>query len=429
MAITINNLITLGDYFRRSDETGTANITAAKKLEAVALACEDIQGQALFRFTQRVQRFDYLDGESDYVMADNATNYESSIRIPDFRAIKDLRLSTSHTDDFDYIDPDDFAIIYGSNQTDKVYTVEYRDGAPVLRINQADIGSKTTIHSANDHDANGTWTADTTNSDATNVGTDTIVYVNNSGSVSFDADVSQSANNRVTIYNSDFTAVDLSTYRSTGIIRMWLYIPEVTDDTSQYVTSVELRWGSSDSAYWSQTVARPANQAIFTDRWNLLEFNWRDATETGTVDETAIDYLLVTVNYSASQADDVGFRINDIRIYNPKEMKLVYFSSFTVGSSTSVGVLFKPRATVTTEQILAPDQYKNLYAFCYNYYLMLMEKGPDAPETDKWLAKYKGRYDERTKKWVGGELQRCIREQGERIKIKQTKMRPQISWD
>ena len=428
MSTNISSIQTLGDYFRRSDETGTPNITAAKKLEAAALACEDIQGQALFRFTQRVQRFDYLDGESDYVMSDNATNYEASVRIPDFRAIKDLRLSVGHDNDFDYIDPDQFSIIYGAGKTDKVYTVEHRDGSPVLRVNQADIGSKTTIHEAADHDEDGTWTADTTNSDATNVGTDTIAYVNHSGSVKFDVDVSQSGNDKATIYNSDMTAVDLSDYQNTGIIRMWLYIPEVTDDTSQYVTSVEFRWGSSDSAYWSQTVAQPANQRNFTDRWNLLEFNWRDATETGTVDETAIDYLLVTVNYSANQADDIGFRINDIRIYNPKEMKLVYFSSFTVRSNAGVGV-WMSRATSTSDLILAPDQYKNLYAFAYNYYLCLFEKGPESPEADKWLLKFKGKYDERKHRWVGGEIERCVREQGERLKMKETKLRPQVLWD
>ena len=427
MATTTNQLITLGDYLRRSDEAGTPNINAAKKLEAVALACEDVQNQALFRFTQRVQRFDYLDGESDYVMADNATNYEASVRIPDFRAIKDLRLSTDHDDDFDFIDPDDFAIIYGSGKTDKVYTVEHRDGSPVLRVNQPDIGAKTTIHEANDHDANGTWTADTTNSDATNVGTDTIVFVK-TGSVKFDADVSQSANNYASISVTDFTDVDLSAYQNTGIIRMWFYIPEVTDDTSQYVTSVVLRWGNDTSNYWSQTVAQPANQAVFTDRWNLLEFNWRDAAETGTVTETAIDYLDFRVNYSASQGDDVGFRINDIRIYNPKEMKVVYFSSFTARSSASTGV-WLPRVASTSDEILAPDRYKNLYAYAYNYWLMLMEKGPIDPETERWLKAYKGTYDARTHKWRGGALEEMTRELGERIKLKQTKMKPQISWN
>ena len=429
MAVLISDLQTLGDQLRRTDEAGTPNITAAKKLEAVALAVEDIHNQALFRFTQRVQRFDFLDGQSDYVMADNATNYEAAVRIPDFRAVKDLRMSDEHDDDFDYIDPNQFSLIFGKAQTDKVYTVEWRSGVPVLRVNRSDIGASTIVHLANDHDANGTWAVDSTNSDAINIGTDTIVYKANSGSIKFEADVSQSSNNRVTISVSDMTAVDLSGYQGTGIIRFWLYVPEVTDDTSIYVESVEFRWGSSSSNYWSQTVSRPANSGKFQDRWNLVEFNWRDATETGTVTETAINYLLVTVNYGSAQGDDTGFRINDIKIYNPKEMKLVYFSSNTIGSNTGVGVVFVPRATATTQQILAPDRYKNLYAFAYNYYIGLMSGGPDDKETLYWEQKYKGTYNPRTKKWVGGELEKMVREMGERIKIKQTKLRPQLSWD
>lgn len=423
---TIANIQTAGDYFRRSDEQGTPLITAAKKLEAAALAVEDIHNQALFRFTQRIERFDYLKEESDYVMSDNATNFEASVRIPDFRAIKDLRLSSNHADDFDFVDPNQFAVDLGSGSLVKEYTTEYRDGAPILRINQSSIGTKTDIHNANDHDANGTWAVDSTNSDATNIATDTVIYVNQGGSIRFDADVSQSANNRVTISVSDMTSVDLSAYQTTGIIRMWVYIPDVTDDTSLYVTSVELRWGSSASAYWSLTRARPVNSAIFQDRWNLMEFAWKDATETGSVTETAINYLLVTINYSASQADAVGFRINDIRIYNPTEMKVIYFSSFTAQTSGNVWI---PRVTATTDLILAPDSYKDCYVFAYNYYILSMTKKANDPEIDYWLRRYKGQYDVRKAKWVGGELERLIREQGERLKLPTRKLRPQLSFN
>src|SRR3990167_6929097 len=107
MPVTVANIQTAADYFRRTTET--ADFTAAKSLEAAALAIEDVHSQALFRFTQRVQRFDFLDGHSDYVIADNATNFEASVRAPDFRAIKDLRLSQDHDDDFDFVDPNYFA--------------------------------------------------------------------------------------------------------------------------------------------------------------------------------------------------------------------------------------------------------------------------------------------------------------------------------
>src|SRR3990167_383085 len=111
MSVTVANIQTAADYFRRTTET--ADFTAAKSLEAAALAIEDVHSQALFRFTQRVQRFDFLDGHSDYVIADNATNFEASVRAPDFRAIKDLRLSQSHDDDFDFVDPNYFALRFG----------------------------------------------------------------------------------------------------------------------------------------------------------------------------------------------------------------------------------------------------------------------------------------------------------------------------
>lgn len=424
MSILVSDIQASGNMFRRSTETN--DFTAAKSLEAAALAIEDVHSQALFRFTQRIQRFDFLDGHSDYVISDNATNFEASVRAPDFRAIKDVRNSDSHDDDFDFVDPNYFAVTYGSNKTDKIYAVEVRDGANILKVNQADRGSSTTVHSAVDHDADGTWTADTTNSDALNVSTDSIVYKSGGGSVKFDVDVSQSANNKATIYNSDMTAIDLSAYQGTGVIRFWAYFPEFTDDTSQYISSVEFRWGNDSSNYWSQTIAKPANSAIFQDRWNLLEFNWRDATETGTVTETAIDYLLVTINYAAGQADDVGFRINGINIYNPKEMQLVYFSNNTVATTSTL--IWKPRATATTDILLAPDIYKNVYVDAFNWYMMQFLYPLDAQLVKAYELKYKGNYDNRKKRWVGGSLERLVTEQGERKKLPSRHLQPQIKW-
>ena len=424
MAITIANIQTAGDYYRRSTETN--ELTAAKALEAAALAVEDVHSQALFRFTKRRQTFDYLDGQTDYLISDNATNFEAPVRAPDFRAVRDLRLVGGGNNDFDYVDPNDFHLYVEAATLQKVYTVDQHDGGNVLMVNQPDLGESTTIHQANDHDANGTWTADTTNSDALNVRTDDKNYKTNSGSVAFDADVSQSGNNKVTIYNSDMTAVDLSDYANNGVIRMWVYVPDVTDDTSIYVTSVELRWGSSDSAYWSKTVAKPVDNLMFQDRWNLVEFAWKDATETGTVDETAIDYLLVTINYGASQADDAGFRINDIQIYNPKEMELEYFSNFTV-KVTSTGIL-KARATATSDELLCPDIYKQVYVDAYNLQIANILYPSDSPIVAKYELKYRGTYNRQTKKWVGGSLEQLVREQGERLKMPQRKLKPQLSW-
>ena len=420
MSVLISDIITAGNYFRRSTET--SDLTSAKSLEAAALAIEDVHSHALYRFTKRRKGFDYLDGQTDYPIADNATNFEAPIRVPDFRAIRDLKLPNGGSNDFDFVDPTEFDLATEAGTNQKVYTVDWRDGGIVLRINQPDVGSSMVVHSAADHDANGTWTADTTNSDALNVRTN-----EDWDAVAFDADVSQSANNKLTIYNSDMTAIDISDYEDNGIIRMKLYLPDVTDDTSIYVSSVEFRWGSSDSAYWSKTIAKPIDSPIFHSGKNILEFNWKDATQTGTVDETAVDYLLVTINYGATQADDTGFMIKDIEIYNPTEMEMDYFSNSTV-KITSTGI-WKLRATATTDELLAPDQYKEVYVAAYNYFASQFLYPQDSQIVAGYEVRYRGKYDARKRKWVGGLLEKLVREQGERPKMKQTKLRPLLSWD
>ena len=127
MPITISSIQTAANYFRRSTET--ADFTADKSLEAAALAVEDVHSYANYKFTQRIQRFEFLDGEADYILSDTQINI--GVQVPDFRAPKDLRKSVDHDDDFDYVSPNEFALSYGSSKTDKIYTVEQRDGGVI----------------------------------------------------------------------------------------------------------------------------------------------------------------------------------------------------------------------------------------------------------------------------------------------------------
>lgn len=416
MSILVSDITTAGDYFRRSTET--SDFTAAKKLEAAALAIEDVHSQATYRFTQRRQTFDYLTGEVDYQLL-------TSLNLQDFRSPRDIRNVELNTQGFDFVDPNQFDVM-AANSTRPIWTVEWMDGFPVLRVTQSGTGATAEVHQAADHDVNGTWAVDSTSSDATNISTDTQIYQNFSGSIRFDADVSQSVNNKATISVSDMTAVDLSAYEDSGVIRMWVYIPDVLDDSSIYVSSVELRWGSDSSSYWSATVTRPVDNYNFTDRWNLLEFKWRDATETGTGVSTAIDYLLVTFNYSASQPDDTAFRVNDIRIYGPQEMEFIYFSNYTV-KTTSTNI-WKARATATSDILLAPDIYKDVYVAAYNFYAAQFLYPNDHNIVKSYEARY-GLHDPNKGRRVGGAIERLVREQGEREKIPSRKLIPQVKWD
>ncbi len=412
MSILVSDIIAAGDMFRRTTEAN--ELTAAKQLEAAALAIEDVHSQANYRFTQRRETFDYLEGETDYAI-------NEGLNVTDFKEVKDIRLTDENTFPFDFIDPNQFDTSNASFPDRCNYTVEWRDGQPILRVSQSGAGSSAALHTAADHDANGTWAVDSTNSDATNIGTDSYVYRANGGSIKFDITVAQSGNNKATISTSDMTAVDLTNYQNQGVIRMWVYIPDVADDTSDYISSVELRWGSSASAYWTVTSSKPIDSAVFQDRWNLMEFKWNEATKTGSPTVSSITHLLVTINYSASQPDDIGFRINDIRIFQPVDMEMLYFSTATV-KITSTNI-WKTRATVTTDILLAPDVYKPVYVAAYNYYAAHFIYPADDKRLDIYERKY-GLVDPNSSKRVGGLIGRMIRQQGEREKLPLKKLTP-----
>ena len=108
-------------------------------------------------------------------------------------------------------------------------------------------------------------------------------------------------------------------------------------------------------------------------------------------------------------------------------MKLVYFSNYTV-KVTSTGI-WKARVTATTDELLAPDMYKNVYVDAFNWFAAQFLYPVDHARVKAYELKYRGQYDARKKTWVGGSLERLIREQGERYKLPQRKMLPQVKWD
>jgi hypothetical protein len=156
---------------------------------------------------------------------------------------------------------------------------------------------------------NGEWLADTSTSDATNLVVDTNNFTQGNGAFKFDIDVSQSGNNRATIYNSTLTAEDFSGDKD---ISSWLVdfqFPSVT-----YISSITWKWGSSTSNYYSVTSTTDFNGNPFVGaEYFTGKFDWLNATVTGTPDDTALTYLEIVVNYSASQADATSFYVDNIR--------------------------------------------------------------------------------------------------------------------
>lgn len=189
-------------------------------------------------------------------------------------------------------------------------------------------GTTTLVHGCDSLTSNGTWVADTADSDATNLTLDQLNFREGSGSFNFDVDVSQSGNDYAAIKNTTLTAIDLSSMEDLATVFLNVFIPDATN-----VTSILMRWGSSESNYWENSVTGAFNGTNILSGWNECGIPWGGATETGTPDSTAITYLYVRVVYSASQADDTDFRVDNIRFATPKIYDFDYFSTSFVKTS------------------------------------------------------------------------------------------------
>jgi hypothetical protein len=155
--------------------------------------------------------------------------------------------------------------------------------------------------------------------------------------------------------NAALTAVDLTGFTEGGVF-MWQYFASVTG-----ITSVNLKWGTDASNYYTRTVTTTVDGLPFFVGWNLLYFPWTDATQTGTVTITSIGYLQITI---AKTAGHLGSTVYSDRIIACKDSgwDLLYYSKFPWMSTAGA---FLVEATADTDYLICDDGAHELDMFIY----------------------------------------------------------------
>lgn len=205
----------------------------------------------------------------------------------------------------------------------------------------------TTIHNMDSFDGDGTWTA---SNDTTNVATDSSEFKEGSGSVSFDADVSQSTTNKVTITNSDMATVDLSSIKlnESGVI-MWVYFPSVTN-----MKSVEILFGSDSSNYYSAKQYETDVQGNkYQSGWTRIFIPTLNRRTEGSPNMSSVGYVQVNIQFDAAQGDVSGFRIDNIQLVD-KYLQYDYARKSEDMSSDS-------------EESVVPSEYQFVYELYGTY--------------------------------------------------------------
>ena len=340
MATTAANIITLIDSHYQ--DAGTVSITAAQRLEALNESLGTLYNEFDFDFMNRRYRFNYFDGVNRISLNTDAPDVKEPIGIF-------TRDDKDNVNPFRRGEPRELLEMISVGKAEDAFALEQVGETKYLLVNHASKYAAVSLHTMDDDTGNGTWAVDAINSDATNLTDDEVEYKQGGGSINFDVTVAQSGNNRGTIENSTLTAVDLSSHVNLSTLFFWFWLPESTS-----FTSVTPYWGSSSTVYWSAAITTDAfGDALVEGDWNLMSLAWTAATQTGTVDNAAIDYLRFDVNYGAGYGDTTDFRIDDVRMIRPERLDFKYITSYLAKS----GATYQARLTATGNEPLFSDVY------------------------------------------------------------------------
>lgn len=156
------------------------------------------------------------------------------------------------------------------------------------------------------------------------------------------------------IESSSINSADFSEIENKSAVFLEVYIP--TAAILATITNFILRWGNSSTVYFSKTITT-AHLGSFKVGKNLLRFDWNGATETGSVDSSAIDYARITVTYTGAVASP-GIIFSNIFFSVARIHDLDYYSKYLFSTSGTWG-----------DEIGSDDTLINLDTPTYNIFI------------------------------------------------------------
>lgn len=271
----------------------------------------------------------------------------------------------------------------------KVVSIEGRDGTKMIRINWKSRQGKT-LNTMDSLTANGTWSSV---GSAANLKANSIFKVSGNASIEFDLVATGDG-----IQNTTMSEVDMTDEDETADIFIPIYLPSVP-------TSITAIWGNDVTTnYWTSTaVTTQADGTAFRVGWNTIKFSWSTATESGTVDPTAIDAFKLTVTNATAMNN---IRVDNIIFSIGRNFDMKYYSKYLYKNSAGT-YLSKP--STDDDYVTIDNDTLPIYLFeCLTDMAHQMEGTDSAFDLNFASGKlkelypaYKGLYPSQAKKQAG----------------------------
>jgi hypothetical protein len=236
---------------------------------------------------------------------------------------------------------------FDMNKKDGSFSIRYANTLKTLRLSKDTNGSKT----LSDLNSISGWAV---GGATENLLLDSLYTVSGGYAVKFDFNVSGTS---AYIENSTLDSLDLSLQEDEGAMFLYIYLPDAAK-----VTAVNLKFGSSNVNYWSKTVTTTNEGTAFVDGWNLLRFDWRSASSSGTPVASAIDYARITLTTDGTAGTDI--RVDSLVYRLGSIYNLDYYSKY----------LFRTTGGVWSEELVDDDTIINADTTSYNILLYKCEE-------------------------------------------------------
>lgn len=271
-------------------------------------------------------------------------------------------------------------------------TIQFNSSLKTIRINAPTITVGTVLNQCDATNSNGLWIA---GGGATALTVDNINYVSGGGSLQFNLSAGQPTGY---LENSTMNGVDLSGHLNQSTLFLYTYMP-----TASNVTSVNLRWGTDASNYYSVSATTTQENTAFINGWNLLAFNWLGATVVGMPTVTNIKYARVTWTYNSTL--QTAMRLDNIISNLGNIMNLEYYSKYIFRDVTTGA--YQETVTDDSNLINLDTESYNLLFNKTAFYMAQQMQGLDAlfydanffdTEYQKALTRYMAQYKSQVQK-------------------------------
>lgn len=347
MSITVSDI--QNDLNTFVGDSSTDRISAEDRLQYISEAVMWLQESLKNDHGMRTYDLPYLDTVNYYLITDP---------LPDLLDGADLRRrvgrnyrTMTHKSSRELAEEIADAIV-----GDDSWGIERRNDDVYLTINAAPQYRAVNLDNFDSGVSN--WTADTVNSDMSNLRGDLYNYYGGSQSAEFDVIVGQSVNLRATM-TSTLLSYNLLPQQNLGVFLIDAWIPEQANN----VTSYTLYWGTNNANYWTVTVTTDIDGDTFENQnWFTLAFDWIGSTQVGSPNAGEITYFRIDMNFNSSLTNQQAFHYDTFRVANPETLTF-YYVSFTVGTDNTGTDIYTFGATTDIPFFSGKyDQYRKAVA-------------------------------------------------------------------